>query len=83
MTARAATPERGLSLRDGEFERSGELGGRLGIRQGVRTGLRNYDHVCWRFDVGPVSAEDLAQESLDARPDDRVSDSLAHRDAEA
>lgn len=83
ITTCAATPRRGPSPGDREIERSGELGSRLGIRQGVRTGLRNDDHVGRRFDVDPARAEDLAQEPLDTSADDRVSDSLAHRDAEA
>jgi hypothetical protein len=83
IITRAATPERGLSLGDGELECSGELGSRLGIRQGVRTGLGNDDHVRRRFDVDPASAEYLAQEPLDARANDRVADSLAHRHTEA
>src|SRR5256885_11268670 len=83
ISARANSGGGGLSLVGGELEGSRELGGRLGIREGVRTRLRNDHHVGRRPDVATAGAKNLAEDPLDAATDHRVSDPLAHRDAEA
>src|SRR5690348_2667663 len=78
---RAAGPGRSRSTVEVEALR--ELGGRLGIREGVRTGLRYHHDVRRWLDLVLPAAEDLAEESLHAVPDDRVADPLADRHTES
>jgi hypothetical protein len=83
MSERATNPGRRDSALDSEIECLRELGGRLGIGESLRTGFRDHDHIRGRTDIALPVAERLAQETLDPIPDDRVTDALAHRHAQA
>jgi len=82
-TARTASLGLDRSALEGDGETLSELGGHLGIGKSFCAWLGDHDQVDRWTDARLTNPEHLAYESLDAVPDHRVPDALAHGHAEA